>query len=90
MSGQLEGRQEMKAVAIIALIVARAGFCGAEPRFSDQELAQRAAAIKPVSEELSWQQIPWITDLADGQRLARTERRPIFLWVTGDDPLERC
>jgi hypothetical protein len=54
------------------------------------ELAERAAAIKPVAKELRWQQIPWILDLAEGQRLARAERRPIFLWVTGDEPLERC
>jgi hypothetical protein len=57
---------------------------------ADQALAERAAAIKPVAEELRWQQIPWLTDLAEGQRLAQAERRPIFLWVTGDDPLERC
>ena len=54
------------------------------------ELAKRAAAIKPAPEELRWQQIPWVTDLAEGQRMAQAERRPIFLWVTGDDPLERC
>jgi hypothetical protein len=65
--------------------------------WSDQEtgptladLEKQAAAIKPVAEELRWQQIPWLTDLAEGQRVARAERRPIFLWVTGDDPLERC
>jgi len=39
---------------------------------------------------LRWQQIPWLLDLAEGQRLAKAEGRPIFLWVTGDDPLERC
>jgi hypothetical protein len=57
---------------------------------SSGELAERAAAIKPIPEELRWQRIPWVTDLAEGQRLAQVERRPIFLWVTGDDPLERC
>jgi hypothetical protein len=53
-------------------------------------LAKRATVIKPAPEELRWQQIPWVTDLAEGQRLAKAEGRPIFLWVTGDDPLERC
>jgi hypothetical protein len=57
---------------------------------TSEELAKQAAAIKPVAKELHWRQIPWLTDLAEGQRLAKTERRPIFLWVTGDDPLERC
>ena len=63
---------------------------GSEPGPNDDALAKRAAAIKPVPEELRWQQIPWVTDLTEGQRLAQAERRPIFLWVTGDDPLERC
>jgi hypothetical protein len=54
------------------------------------ELMRRAEAIKPSATELKWQQIPWQTDLAKGQRVAQEERRPILLWVTGDDPLERC
>ena len=54
------------------------------------ELLQRAAVIKPSTEELRWQRIPWLTDLAAAQQTARNEKRPIFLWVTGDDPLERC
>ena len=32
----------------------------------------------------------WILEPAEGQQLARAERRPILIWVTGDDPLERC
>ena len=55
-----------------------------------EEIAQRASVIRPTSAELKWQRIPWLTDLAHGQRAAREERRPILLWVTGDDPLERC
>jgi hypothetical protein len=72
------------------LLVAGGVLYGAEPRPTEQELVKRAAVIKPASEELRWQQIPWLTDLAEGQQLAKAERRPIFLWVTGDDPLERC
>lgn len=54
------------------------------------QLSPQADVVKPTAEELKWQRIPWVTDLAQGQRLAQSERRPIFLWVTGDDPLERC
>jgi len=54
------------------------------------DLEARAAAIKPSPGELSWLKIPWVLDLAEAQTLAREEKRPIFLWVTGDDPLERC
>jgi hypothetical protein len=54
------------------------------------DLTRRAEAVKPTADELKWKQIPWALNLAEGQRLARAEGRPIFLWATGDDPLERC
>ncbi len=73
-----------------ATLLVATSVLSAEPTSSDQDLAKRAAIIGPAPQELRWQQIPWVTDLAEGQRLARAERRPIFLWVTGDDPLERC
>jgi hypothetical protein len=34
--------------------------------------------------------IPWVLDLEVGIRLARDEKRPLLIWVSGDDPLERC
>lgn len=55
-----------------------------------EDLQRTAAVIKPSPDELRWRQIPWVLDLAKGQGLAAREERPIFLWVTGDDPLERC
>jgi len=54
------------------------------------DLAARAAAIKPSAKELTWLGIPWVLNLAEAQKMAREERRPIFLWAAGDDPLERC
>jgi hypothetical protein len=57
---------------------------------STQPVDRVAEVVKPTAEELKWQRIPWMTDLAEGQRMAQRERRPLFLWVTGDDPLERC
>ncbi len=54
------------------------------------ELADRAAVIKPAEKELAWLQIPWVLDLKAAQKTAQAEGRPILLWVTGDDPLERC
>ena len=74
-------------------IVAAAGYAHlaqGQMRPTLAELTRRAEVIKPSAGELKWQRIPWLTDLAAGQRVARAERRPIFLWVTGDDPLERC
>jgi hypothetical protein len=46
--------------------------------------------VKPTARELTWERIPWTLDLMDAQRMAKAEKRPIFLWATGDDPLERC
>jgi len=34
--------------------------------------------------------IPWLLDLDAGIRLARDEKRPLLIWTSGDDPLERC
>jgi hypothetical protein len=34
--------------------------------------------------------IPWVLDLDEGIRLAKQEARPLLIWVSGDDPLERC
>jgi hypothetical protein len=54
------------------------------------DLAARAAAIKPTAKELAWLVVPWVLNLVEAQKMAREEKRPIFLWVAGDDPLERC
>ena len=45
---------------------------------------------EPHPGELGWQQIPWLTDLGEAIRLARAEARPLVLFVSGDDPLEKC
>ncbi len=44
----------------------------------------------PHPGELQWQQIPWLTDLREAVRQARAEHRPVLLFVSGDDPLEKC
>lgn len=37
-----------------------------------------------------WLTVPWLLDLKEGIRLAKAENRPVLIWVSGDDPLERC
>lgn len=44
----------------------------------------------PHPGELRWQQIPWLTDLREAIKLAKEEKRPLVLFVSGDDPLEKC
>jgi hypothetical protein len=53
-------------------------------------LRARAAALKQTAAELRWQEIPWLSDLNEGLRLAQQENRPLLLWTTGDEPLGRC
>ena len=48
------------------------------------------AAIKPQPEEMKWLQIPWLVDLDAGIKQARQEQRPVLIWVSGDEPLQRC
>lgn len=73
----------------LALSLGAAGWTQ-EPDPKSAELTRRAQAIKPQARELRWREIPWVLDLIEGQRLAKQENRPIFLWVTGGEPLERC
>src|SRR5215831_4948154 len=44
----------------------------------------------PHPGELKWQQIPWLTDLREAMLQAKVESRPLLLFVSGDDPLEKC
>ncbi len=44
----------------------------------------------PHPGELKWQQVPWLTDLREAVRQAKEEKRPLVLFVSGDDPLEKC
>jgi hypothetical protein len=53
-------------------------------------IVERAGVVRPTTKELAWLQIPWVLDLKAAQETAKAEGRPIFLWATGDDPLERC
>ena len=43
--------------------------------------------LRPRSEELRWQAIPWETDLWVARRRAVAEQKPIFLWAMNGNPL---
>ena len=51
---------------------------------------KRYNAIIPAEKDLKWKKIPWLLDLEQGMKLASEEKRPLVLWVSGDDPLDRC
>jgi hypothetical protein len=87
------------AVVVFSLALAADAIAAETEALAPAEGAGRlpadAAAVytyvkKPLPGELKWQDIPWTVDLAEGMRLAAEERRPLLLFVSGDDPLERC
>jgi hypothetical protein len=57
---------------------------------SPDQLTKLAAVIKPRPDETRWQQIPWVTDVNEGLRQARAEKRPLLLWTILGDPLDEC
>jgi hypothetical protein len=52
--------------------------------------AQAYDLVKPTAKELRWKKIPWVIDLDEAVKTAKAEKRPLLIWATGDDPLERC
>jgi hypothetical protein len=52
--------------------------------------AQAYRLIRPAAGEQKWKQIAWHVDLAAAVKRATAEKRPLFVWVAGDPPLERC
>jgi len=80
----------MRSVLAVCMVVLSVCQSCAQDLRTVADLTRQAALVKPAPNELKWQRIPWVLDLAAAQRIAQAEHRPIFLWVSGDDPLERC
>jgi hypothetical protein len=55
-----------------------------------QALKSMANAARVDESLLRWRDIPWYTDANAGLKTARAEKRPMLLFVTGDEPLGRC
>ena len=73
-----------------ALQVTAQGPAEAKKHFpTPAELGKLAAVIKPTAEANKWQQIPWLTDVTEGRRLAKEEKRPLFLWTVFGEPSGR-
>jgi len=61
----------------------------ATPRRS--QLQEKADEIRASADSLfKLRRIPWVTDPAEGFRLAREENRPVFFYLQAGDPLEDC
>jgi hypothetical protein len=75
------------AVAALASAAAVAG----DPLTAEIQALKSMANVVRVDEAiLRWRDIPWYTDANEGLKAARQEKRPMLLFVTGDDPLGRC
>jgi hypothetical protein len=80
-------------LAVGLLVVAAEAHGQAEPKEpwpTSPELAKLAAVIKPSAAANKWQEIPWLTDVNEGRKLAQEEKRPLFLWTVFGEPLDEC
>jgi hypothetical protein len=82
---------------MLALLVAGAAQADSRPRGPHpdvprlpKESAQLYADTTLFPRPARWLHIPWLLDLNEGLRVAKAEKRPVLIWVSGDDPLERC
>jgi hypothetical protein len=73
-------------LAALALGRGSAAAPAAELIPSDQFRALHAL-IKPRAGEAAWQEISWLTDLAEARRKAAAEGKPIFVWSASGEPL---
>lgn len=44
------------------------------------------ALIKPKQGEWQWAKIPWLTSLAEAQKKAAVEGKPLYVWASLGDP----
>jgi hypothetical protein len=76
---------------MLILPVALAALGAGDPVASEkQALEAMANVVRLDGAVLRWRDIPWYSDANEGLKAAREEKRPMFLWVSGDDPLVRC
>jgi len=78
------------AVAVVALVALQI-----PQRSTFDFLEARAARLLPTKDQLRFQDIPWVHDLAEAMVVAQKENRPIVLWGYGgrgrpDNGLEGC
>ena len=54
------------------------------------ELRHQADTIRATAAETNYVKIPWVTDVFEGFRMAKEEKRPVFLYMITGDPLADC
>ncbi len=74
----------------LAMLPALAATAGDPLTAETRALYAMAKVVRLDDAVLRWRDIPWYTDANEALKAARKEKRPIFLFVTGDEPLGRC
>lgn len=79
------------AILLLSTLCFPAALVGQDRPKEDAALRKQADAIRVSAAKLfKLQRIPWVTDPAEGFRLAKEENRPVFLYLQAGDPLEDC
>jgi hypothetical protein len=80
----------------LTIAICLAGLCtlfaaAGDPTSAERDALYRMAKLVRLDESvMRWREIPWYTNAIAGLKAARQEKRPVLLFVTGDDPLGRC
>lgn len=74
----------------LAFLFAPLVACAQTGEPSPKSFSRMADAVRATEAELKFTQIPWETDLFEGFRLAKEERRPVFLYMITGNPLDDC
>ena len=92
-------RQALYCLALGAAVLVAHGESVADTRpvTSREDLGRLSAAAARLYADATliprpkkYEEIPWLVDLNAGIAAAKKENRPLLIWVSGDDPLERC
>ena len=57
------------------------------PQVELTDLPAWRAHIRPQGEELRHEQIPWLTEFAEGLQAASDEQKPLLFWAMNGHPL---
>jgi hypothetical protein len=100
--GSVAMRARFRLIALLtlplALVCTRQARTDVRPVSAKEDVARLPAAAAQLYADTTlfpqptkWRDaIPWLLDLEEGIRVAQEEKRPILIWTSGDDPLERC
>lgn len=87
--------RRFRMLASISFFAGMTSAIAQSPSPNFEQLRKRAELLMPDKSQLRFQEIPWVHDLAEAQKTAQQENRPMFVWGYGgrarpDNGLEGC